>query len=592
MRLKLNRRTDQGSKMSQPIRYLVIRVAIFLIFGIGFLRLAQNPVMRSYLVHWSDLDQITPKIYVDPEMPEADRGFLLAAVAEGETRITTLYGDCQATPIIIAGHTMDVMSRFGGNTYNRVGRTYLTALGQYIILGPDGSSNLDVITHEIAHSELAQRIGYKTVSALPDWFEEGLALQVDERFTEEAWKARTSGGIFAPDLDEIGTIAHDDWLAYVTAKHEVSRWLNVVGQEGLLAFLQTIQQNGDFYSAYEMVEDQSLANQLSVTVELIPTLPPSPMQLHLPNLQPITTANAADIQSLEKHKIPGFKFVRETCSVAFSPGGAYLATACMSKKVPVWNMVSGELLYLLELDHVGVGVTFSPDGKILITTSEGATITFWDMQTGEAFETFTSETEYLNIPAMSPDGEKLLVGSFAGVAIVWELESDQVITTFEAHHSRVNSVAFSPNSTLAISGGGDNRALVWDAETGEVAFELTGARYFIEDVQFSPDGQFVVGASDDSVIRIWSMEDGQLTHTLFGHNGPVNGIAYHPDGSMIASCGNDKTLRLWDVSSGKRIAIFTGHTDYAIRPAFNPQGTLIATIGWDGVLAIWGIPSE
>jgi len=578
--------------MGKLVRRFVIIVAILAILGIRFFQFAQHPVMRSYLVRWSDLDQIAPNIYVDPEMPETDREFLLVAAKEAKTRITALYGDYKAAPVIIAGHTMDVMAKFGGNTYNRVGRTYLTALGQYIVFGPDGSTNLDVIAHEIAHSELAQRIGYKTVNALPDWFEEGLALQVDKRFTEEEWQARTSDGMYAPNLDKIDTIAHNDWLAYATAKHEVSRWLGVVGQEGLLVFLQTIQQNEDFYTAYQAIEDQFLADQLSVTADLVPALVPSSMQLHLPNLQPISSENTTDIEPLKKHKIPGFKFVRETCSVAFSPDGLYLAAACMSKNIPVWDMRSGELLYLLEMDRVGVGVTFSPDGKTLVTTSSGTKITFWDVQSGEALGTLNGETRYLNIPVISPDGEKLLIGSFEGVATIWELKSRQVITTFEAHNSRVNSVAFSPDGTLAVSGGGDNSAWVWDVETGEPVFELTGARYFIEDVEFSPDGQFVVGASDDSVIRIWRLLDGQLEKTLFGHKGPVNGIAYHPDGSLLASCGNDKTFRLWDVSSGRQIAKFAEHTDLAIRPAFNPQGTLIATIGWDGMLIIWGIPSE
>jgi hypothetical protein len=241
-------------KKSKKTIRLAAGIIILLIVAIGVYRLSKHPVMRCYLVSWSNLDQIEENVFVDPGMNESDREFLLSAVAEAEARITSLYGDFQANPTIIAGHTMDVMIEFGGNSYNRVGRTYLTALGQYIVFGPDGASNLDVIAHEIAHAELAQRIGYKSVNTLPDWFEEGLALQVDERFTEEDWLSKTSNGTTVPDLDEIGVIRHDDWLAYSTAKHEVSRWLELVGQQGLLEFLQKIQQGEDFSMAYQSVE--------------------------------------------------------------------------------------------------------------------------------------------------------------------------------------------------------------------------------------------------------------------------------------------------------------------------------------------------
>ena len=39
-----------------------------------------------------------------------------------------------ADPVIIAGHTMEVMKTYGGNSYNRAGRTYLTLLTTFIIL--------------------------------------------------------------------------------------------------------------------------------------------------------------------------------------------------------------------------------------------------------------------------------------------------------------------------------------------------------------------------------------------------------------------------------------------------------------------------
>jgi hypothetical protein len=229
-------------KISRKVIRPISGITILLILSIGLFWLSKHPVMRCYLVCWSDLDQITENVYVDPAMPEANREHLRAAVTEAKQRIAAIFGDFQGDAVIIAGHTMSIMNEYGGNSYNQVGRTYLTTLGSYIVLGPGGAQDTDVIAHEMAHAELSHRLGYRRANQLPDWFEEGLALQVDERYTEAEWLAKTSNGAAAPDLDEIGIIRHDDWLGYATAKHEVSRWMGVSGQEGLLKFLQAIRQ--------------------------------------------------------------------------------------------------------------------------------------------------------------------------------------------------------------------------------------------------------------------------------------------------------------------------------------------------------------
>jgi len=235
------------------------RTQIFLfllVVPVGFILswLFQHPVVQCYLVSWSGLDSIAPNVFVDPDMSFADRENLLAKISEAEGRISFLFGEVRSTPVVIAGHSMNVMIKYGGNSYNRVGRTYLTAIGSYIVLGPDGISNIDVIAHEMGHAELAFRIGHKKVNRFPDWLEEGIVLQLDERFTEKDWQTKTSNGKYAPGLDELGVIKHDDWMGYAAAKHEVKRWLDAVGREGFKVFLQAVRDGEDFYDVYKSLE--------------------------------------------------------------------------------------------------------------------------------------------------------------------------------------------------------------------------------------------------------------------------------------------------------------------------------------------------
>ena len=94
-----------------------------------------------------------------------------------------------------------------------------------------------MLSHELAHVELSARIGYWNRDEIPNWFDEGLAVQFDDRYSDAEWRTRTDNGRTAPDLGQMAIITYDDRLGYLTAKHEVQRWLDVVGQEGFFVLL-------------------------------------------------------------------------------------------------------------------------------------------------------------------------------------------------------------------------------------------------------------------------------------------------------------------------------------------------------------------
>ena len=241
----------------KPFRKLKIALLItvaLLLLAAALITIKAPGVARCYLVKWSTLDNIAPKVYVDPDMPESRRQTLLSTLADAKQRVAALYGEYSADAVIIAGHTMDVMQTYGDNSYNRAGRTYLTAAASFVILGPNGARNLDILAHELGHAEFSTRIGHRNRSAVPNWFDEGMAVQFDDRYTEAEWQSRTDGGRTAPDLDQMGIITHDDWIGYATAGHEVRRWLNIVGQEGLFTLLAAIRNGDEFQAAYRSIE--------------------------------------------------------------------------------------------------------------------------------------------------------------------------------------------------------------------------------------------------------------------------------------------------------------------------------------------------
>lgn len=149
----------------------------------------------------------------------------------------------------------------------------------YLVLGPEGN-NADVIAHELCHDELFARLGWWRVKRqIPVWFNEGLALMLDYRFSNPAvWEQpdptqrspsfreddedlmpfaqlpilklsnlETTRDFFAGDYSQV-------MLAYQTAAGEVTRWLAVVGRAGVPALVNAVADGENFGLAYRELE--------------------------------------------------------------------------------------------------------------------------------------------------------------------------------------------------------------------------------------------------------------------------------------------------------------------------------------------------
>jgi hypothetical protein len=61
------------------------------------------------------------------------------------------------------------------------GTAFISMTGTHVMLNMEQFS-LDVTSHELMHAELAERLGYwASITRLPTWFDEGVALQLDRR---------------------------------------------------------------------------------------------------------------------------------------------------------------------------------------------------------------------------------------------------------------------------------------------------------------------------------------------------------------------------------------------------------------------------
>jgi hypothetical protein len=146
--------------------------------------------------------------------------------------------------------------------YNKYGTPNTPAttqrkLGAYVVLSNDGVDE-QIIAHEITHTILYNQLGwYKAILKIPTWFEEGLAMQVDDRekYSIDSLQIKLKNGLVLPDVSTIVTGAKfysgDDeaiTLHYVTAKYVVYEWLKT---HSLSAFIKKMNEGVDFDVAYK-----------------------------------------------------------------------------------------------------------------------------------------------------------------------------------------------------------------------------------------------------------------------------------------------------------------------------------------------------
>jgi WD40 repeat protein len=348
------------------------------------------------------------------------------------------------------------------------------------------------------------------------------------------------------------------------------------------------------------------------------TAAPSPIPLVaenmdglLPALQPITPENAGSIRQLKALEIPGFsQGGLSQCSLAFSPDGKLLTGACYQENLPVWDVQSGKLHFLLETAKFPlVAVAFSPNGRVLVAGGISDSVQLYDTATGELLSTvgpLPFPAWELAFPGLDgqgapgSNGDRLALASFdngntyksdssSGMNL-WSVSSGKLLWAYQGDgaRARVLSVDYAPDGNTIAYGTFDS-ALVVDAETGGLLKALPIPDH-VGDLAFSPDGKWLATGSDDKMIRLWGVGQYPLALELEGHSHYVNGVTFSPDSRLLVSGSHDQRVGVWDVQSGQRLVWLRGHKSAVLRVAVNPAGTLIASISWDGTVRLWGLP--
>ena len=208
-------------------------------------------------------------VFVSPDIKSSQLKKIKKTISASEMRIDSFFTERKSKPVIIICSNPEQYEKYCSSTEG-AGCSLGTPWGSsFIVLNAEGL-NVDVISHEMSHTELLARLGWwKITTQVPQWFNEGVALMLDKRFVNnpdvigryldytDEWLYYTRGGQEILELEDIQSVkgffnGNQQYvmLAYMTSGLEVSYWLMDNKKNVMQKFENYVNQGFSFKEAY------------------------------------------------------------------------------------------------------------------------------------------------------------------------------------------------------------------------------------------------------------------------------------------------------------------------------------------------------
>ena len=230
---------------------IVTGFAIFVFAGTAF---AYSHVFWLSTIEYSDFNNISKNIYIDPALEESEYAAILDLLSESKERIRSKYGSFTAFPVIVITGTAKNSRKYGLGIFP--GKAFAAPWAQYVVVS-NQAHDVNLLSHELMHAQMREVLGYWAYQTkIPTWFDEGVAMQVDYR---ERYKVDYKS--FCPqEMDRVKILdspadfwtdsKEQDIKNYRTAKAAVQEILSLYPPKALYSMLLKIREGEKFINVF------------------------------------------------------------------------------------------------------------------------------------------------------------------------------------------------------------------------------------------------------------------------------------------------------------------------------------------------------
>ena len=258
--------------------------------------------------------------------------------------------------------------------------------------------------------------------------------------------------------------------------------------------------------------------------------------------------------------------------------------------------------------HAGsvLSLAFHPGGGFLASASIDATIRVWDLRTRRTVAVLNGHAKPVNAVAYLPDGDRLVSAGADGLVNLWDVNQRVVLAQARPNPQRqrandpdgdsINALAVSPDGRYVVIGRENGDLVRFDAATlrNEVLLPKAGgarnSQGAVEALAISPDGKRLAASlvsfglkqaaerpRVECDVELRAMPDGAIQERLAQASNLVYACAFSPDSRRLAFAGGDtQAITVRDlVDPNAPVVELAGQGSSLWDVGFNADGTAL-----------------
>jgi WD40 repeat protein len=283
--------------------------------------------------------------------------------------------------------------------------------------------------------------------------------------------------------------------------------------------------------------------------------------------------------------------------VAYSPNGAYIASASADRTVKIWEASKGRELRTIYIDiGYATSVSFSPDNQFLLIGGgdyDNGVLQMYNIETGVIATNFIGHNEYAWTADFSSDGKTVYSASFDGTIKMWTASSGKLLFSSEDLNSICRDLSIDPKGEyIATTSDVDSiGAILWSSKDLSFVKRInTPIGIEPRSIAFSANGNYIIVGDYAQNIVVFERNSDEPLYTIEAHKDNIQAVVSDLTEETFFSCAMDKLIHQWDLKTGAFIQTFEGHKDRVYSIDFHPfEQKLLSGGSFDKSVLEWDV---